>query len=96
MLSVRQRNQHGCTLDRWKSRSTDLERTDEGLRRALSRWNALAIVVRAVIGAGIYLRPASVANLPPKTWSRAYPPGSNDSMFDYAINSGSAIIAHRS
>ncbi len=40
-----------------------LEITDEGLQRALSRWNALAIVVGAVIGTGIYLRPASVAQL---------------------------------
>jgi APA family basic amino acid/polyamine antiporter len=40
-----------------------LETTDEGLYRALSRWNALAIVVGAVIGTGIYLRPASIAQL---------------------------------
>ena len=40
-----------------------LETTDEGLYRALSRWNALAIVVGAVIGTGIYLRPTSVAQL---------------------------------
>jgi APA family basic amino acid/polyamine antiporter len=38
-----------------------LETTDEGLYRALSRWNALAIVVGAVVGTGIYLRPASIA-----------------------------------
>ena len=40
-----------------------LETTDEGLYRALSRWNALAIVVGAVVGTGIYLRPASIAQL---------------------------------
>ena len=40
-----------------------LETSDEGLYRALSRWNALAIVVGAVIGTGIYLRPASIAQL---------------------------------
>ena len=40
-----------------------LETTDEGLYRALSRWNALAIVVGTVIGTGIYLRPTSVAQL---------------------------------
>ncbi len=40
-----------------------LETTEEGLYRALTRWNALAIVVGAVIGTGIYLRPASVAQL---------------------------------
>jgi APA family basic amino acid/polyamine antiporter len=41
----------------------ELGTTDEGLRRVLTRWNALAIVVGAVIGTGIYLRPASVAQL---------------------------------
>ena len=41
----------------------DRETTDEGLRRALTRWNALAIVIGAVIGTGIYLRPASIAQL---------------------------------
>ena len=40
-----------------------LETTDEGLYRALTRWNALAIVVGAVVGTGIYLRPASIAQL---------------------------------
>ena len=42
---------------------TELETTDEGLRRVLTRWNALAIVVGAVLGTGIYLRPASIAQL---------------------------------
>lgn len=42
---------------------TDGETTDEGLRRALTRWHALAIVVGAVVGTGIYLRPASIAQL---------------------------------
>jgi len=35
--------------------------TDEGLRRDLTRFHALAIVVGAVLGSGIYLRPALVA-----------------------------------
>jgi APA family basic amino acid/polyamine antiporter len=39
------------------------ETTSEGLHRALSRWNALAIVLGAVIGTGIYIRPASIAQL---------------------------------
>jgi APA family basic amino acid/polyamine antiporter len=46
-----------------ESKVTDLGTTEEGLRRVLTRWNALAIVVGAVIGTGIYLRPASVAQL---------------------------------
>ena len=46
-----------------ETQRTGLETTDEGLFRALSRWNALAIVVGAVIGTGIYLRPTSVAQL---------------------------------
>lgn len=46
-----------------ETRVAELETTDEGLRRALTRWNALAIVVGAVIGTGIYLRPASIAQL---------------------------------
>jgi amino acid transporter len=37
--------------------------TDEGLRRGLSRFHALAIVMGAMIGTGIYLRPASIAQL---------------------------------
>jgi len=40
-----------------------LETTAEGLHRGLSRWNALAIVIGAVIGTGIYIRPTSVAQL---------------------------------
>jgi APA family basic amino acid/polyamine antiporter len=35
--------------------------TDEGLLRGLTRFHALAIVVGAVLGTGIYLRPALVA-----------------------------------
>lgn len=46
-----------------EAKRAELDTTDEGLHRALSRWNALAIVVGAVIGTGIYLRPASVAQL---------------------------------
>ena len=37
--------------------------TDEGLSRGLSRWNALAVVMSAVIGTGIFIRPASIAQL---------------------------------
>lgn len=37
--------------------------SDEELHRGLSRWNALAIVVGSVIGTGIYIRPASIAQL---------------------------------
>ena len=37
--------------------------TDEGLRRGLTRFHALAIVVGSVVGTGIYLRPASIAQL---------------------------------
>src|SRR5882672_8709658 len=33
------------------------------LRRELRRWQVLSIVVGAVIGTGIYIRPASVAQL---------------------------------
>ena len=33
------------------------------LRRALSRYQVLAIVVGAVLGTGIYIRPASIAQL---------------------------------
>jgi basic amino acid/polyamine antiporter, APA family len=46
-----------------KTELAELETTEEGLHRALTRWNALAIVVGAAIGTGIYLRPASVAQL---------------------------------
>ena len=35
--------------------------TEEGLRRALSPFHALAIVVGAVVGTGIYIRPAIIA-----------------------------------
>jgi basic amino acid/polyamine antiporter, APA family len=63
MLSVRQRNRPRVYSASVETQRADLEGTDEGLRRALSRWNALAIVVGAVIGTGIYLRPASVAQL---------------------------------
>jgi basic amino acid/polyamine antiporter, APA family len=37
--------------------------TDEGLRRDLTGLHALAIVVGTVVGTGIYLRPASIAQL---------------------------------
>ena len=37
--------------------------TEEGLSRGLSRWNALAVVVSTVIGRGIFIRPASIAQL---------------------------------
>jgi len=37
--------------------------TDEGLQRGLTRFHALAIVVGTVVGTGIYLRPASIAQL---------------------------------
>lgn len=37
--------------------------SDEELHRGLSRWNALAIVVGSVIGTGIYIRPAFIAQL---------------------------------
>jgi APA family basic amino acid/polyamine antiporter len=43
--------------------SQDVDTTAEGLRRALSRWNALAIVLGAVIGTGIYIRTASIAQM---------------------------------
>ena len=36
---------------------------DEGLHRGLSRWHALAVVVGGVIGTGIYIRPASIAQM---------------------------------
>lgn len=36
---------------------------DEGLYRGLSRWHALAIVVGAVVGTGIYIRPVVIAQL---------------------------------
>lgn len=36
---------------------------EEGLVRGLTRWHALAIVVGAVLGTGIYIRPASIAQL---------------------------------
>src|ERR1700682_6492707 len=35
----------------------------EGLRRGLTRWHALAIVVGGVLGTGVYIRPASIAQL---------------------------------
>jgi APA family basic amino acid/polyamine antiporter len=35
----------------------------EGLHRGLTRWHALAIVIGSVIGTGIYMRPASIAQL---------------------------------
>jgi len=37
--------------------------SEEGLVRGLTRWHALAIVVGAVLGTGIYIRPASIAQL---------------------------------
>ena len=37
--------------------------SDEGLRRGLTRWHALAVVVGGMLGTGIYIRPASVAQL---------------------------------
>lgn len=37
--------------------------TDEGLKRGLTRFHALAIVVGSVVGTGIFLRPASIAQL---------------------------------
>jgi APA family basic amino acid/polyamine antiporter len=37
--------------------------SDEGLRRGLTRWHALAVVVGGMLGIGIYIRPASVAQL---------------------------------
>jgi basic amino acid/polyamine antiporter, APA family len=37
--------------------------TDEGLQRCLTRFHALAIVVGTVVGTGIYLRPASIAQI---------------------------------
>lgn len=37
--------------------------SDEGLQRGLTRWHALAIVVGGVLGTGIYIRPASIAQL---------------------------------
>jgi basic amino acid/polyamine antiporter, APA family len=37
--------------------------TDEGLQRGLTRFHALAIVVGTVVGTGIYLRPASIAQI---------------------------------
>ncbi len=36
---------------------------NQGLRRGLTRWHAVAIVVGSVVGTGIYIRPASVAQL---------------------------------
>ncbi len=36
---------------------------DEGLHRGLTRWHALAVVVGGMLGTGIYIRPASVAQL---------------------------------
>jgi amino acid transporter len=37
--------------------------SDEGLRRGLTRWHALAVVVGGVLGTGVYIRPASIAQL---------------------------------
>jgi APA family basic amino acid/polyamine antiporter len=37
--------------------------SDEGLNRGLTRWHALAVVVGGVLGTGIYIRPASIAQL---------------------------------
>jgi amino acid transporter len=37
--------------------------SQEGLHRGLTRWHALAIVVGSVLGTGIYMRPASIAQL---------------------------------
>jgi APA family basic amino acid/polyamine antiporter len=36
---------------------------DEGLRRGLTRWHALAVVVGGMLGTGVYIRPASIAQL---------------------------------
>jgi amino acid transporter len=36
---------------------------EEGLVRGLTRWHALAIVVGAMLGTGIYIRPANIAQL---------------------------------
>jgi APA family basic amino acid/polyamine antiporter len=36
---------------------------DEGLRRGLTRWHALAVVVGGILGTGVYIRPASIAQL---------------------------------
>lgn len=36
---------------------------DEGLRRGLTRWHALAVVVGGMLGTGIYIRPTSIAQL---------------------------------
>ena len=47
--------------------------TDEGLLRGLTRFHALAIVVGAVLGTGIYLRPALVAqqvHSPGRFWTQ--------------------------
>jgi len=35
----------------------------EGLHRGLTRWHALAVVVGGMLGTGIYIRPASIAQL---------------------------------
>ena len=37
--------------------------SDEGLNRGLTRWHALAVVVGGVLGTGVYIRPASIAQL---------------------------------
>ena len=37
--------------------------SDEGLHRGLTRWHALAVVVGGVLGTGVYIRPASIAQL---------------------------------
>ena len=42
-------------------RETAVSLTEEGLRRALSPFHALAIVVGAIVGTGIYIRPAIIA-----------------------------------
>jgi len=36
---------------------------EQGLHRGLNRWHALAVVVGSVVGTGIYIRPASIAQL---------------------------------
>ena len=36
---------------------------EQTLRRGLTRWHALAVVVGSIVGTGIYIRPASVAQL---------------------------------
>ena len=37
--------------------------SDEGLHRGLTRWHALAVVIGGVLGTGVYIRPASIAQL---------------------------------